>query len=451
MPALFVDSGSLLFKIKNIHPSQQQQQLINARGIARAMVAMDCRAVGIASRDLAAGVDFLKQLQQEEKLPWLSMNLVGKEDKQLVFAGSQLIKVGELTIAVLAITDEQALAGKDSSYTILPWQLVLADTVASISEKADMVILLSSYQDKINRTIAESVSGIDLILASDHSPANRIPLTVKDTLMARVAAQGKYLGMMRINWTAAKKWASNTPGELRSKQNELDRINWQIGRMERRVKGAELANDQRYKKLLTDRQTVQQTIKGLKNSKPEASKELSSFNNLFIPLKASMPEDPQIQKIIDQTTLEVNKLNKKRVRKPSQHSSLKTMTGWQKCRECHPEQTRFWQTTAHAKAVQTLVADNQQFNEECLLCHVTLPFYESQRVTAEQLLLSLPESLQTDGCESCHGPELAHSSAPETVNPLLPKEKTCLPCHTPDRDDNFVFAEKVGKIRCPRG
>jgi nitrate/TMAO reductase-like tetraheme cytochrome c subunit len=415
------------------------------------MAAMECRAVGIATQDLAAGVDFLKQLQEEEKLTWLSMNLVGKEDKKPVFAGSLLIKEGGLTIAVAGLTDEQALTGRDSAYTILPWQTVVANTISSISSKADMVILLSSYPDPVNRKIAESVSGIDLILASGHSPGNRIPLTIKETLLARVAVQGKYLGMMRINWTEAKKWADNSPGQLKSKQNELDRINWRIGRLQRRIKGAELAADPNYQQLLIDKKQVQQAITDLKNSKTKPADSLSTFSNSFIPLKAAMPEDRQIQKIIDQTTQEVNTLNKKRVHKPDRHSSLKSMTGWQKCRQCHPEQTRFWQTTAHARALQTLEADNQQFNEACLLCHVTLPFYESQRVTAEQLLLSLPGSLQTVGCESCHGSGLAHSSAPETVSPLLPKEKTCLSCHTPDRDDNFIFAEKVGKIRCPRG
>ncbi len=417
------------------------------------MAAMDCRAVGIADRDLAAGVDFLQQLQEQEKLTFLSLNLVDAEDKKPVFTGSILRKVGDLTIAVLAVTDEQALKGRNSKYLILPWQNLLADAVASVSENADMVILMSSYPDKVNREIAESVAGIDLMLVSGHAAGNRIPVTIKDTLVLRVAPQGKYTGMIRINWTEAGKWGQNTIGQLKVEQNALDRINWQIGRMKKRLKGDKLTNNPAYQKLLADKKQRQQSIEKLKNSDQQPDKQLSSFVNNFIDLKASMPEDRQVQEIIDQTTREVNRLNKKRIRKPAdrKHGSLKMMTGWEKCRQCHPEQTRFWQTTAHARAVQTLEKDNQQFNEDCLLCHVTLPFYDIERVTAEQLLLSLPRSLQTVGCESCHGAGRAHSTAPETVSPLLPGEKTCLPCHTPDRDDNFVFAEKAGKIRCPRG
>ena len=58
-----MDSGALLFKQNSIRPEMQEQETGTAQGIARAMQAMNCRAVGIAAQDLAGGIDLLKKIQ----------------------------------------------------------------------------------------------------------------------------------------------------------------------------------------------------------------------------------------------------------------------------------------------------------------------------------------------------------------------------------------------------
>ncbi len=128
---------------------------------------------------------------------------------------------------------------------------------------------------------------------------------------------------------------------------------------------------------------------------------------------------------------------------------MKTMAGWKKCQECHTGQTGFWQTTDHSRSLRSLVTDNQQYNEDCLLCHVTLPYYDAERVRADRLLLQLPKNLQMVGCESCHGSGAAHAGDPESVRTVKVGEKVCLTCHTPDHDDNFIYLEKINKVRCP--
>ena len=417
------------------------------------MKAMDCRAVGIAAQDLAGGIDLLKKIQAEKQLNWLSMNLVDSKDRQPIFAPFINTRVGSTNIAILGLTDEQAAQNNDAGYTILPWREVLQEILARAGERADMVILLSSYPEAVNKEISRTVQGIDLIIESGHAASNQPPQNVNDTLVAKVGAKGKYVGMMRINWTESGQWGQNFADKIRAEQNRLDRINWQIGRMEKRAQGKELARNERYTRLLAAREQSEQKIMELKKNKEQETGEPCSFTNRFIALKSSMPQDRKVQAIVDQTTREVNKLNRRRVRTTGkqQRSSLDTLAGWQQCRQCHPRQTTFWQTTAHAGAWQTLKEGNQQFNEDCLLCHVTLPYYDSARVKSERLLLQLPTSLNDVGCESCHGPAAAHSRQPESVRPVQPNEKVCKGCHTPDHDDNFIFADKIHKVRCPRG
>ncbi len=415
---------------------------------------MHCRALGISALDLAGGVELLKEMEKQENLQWLSANLVKPGTETPLFKPYIRTTVGNTPVTILGLTEEPAARHANGAFTVLPWKKVLPDLLEEVSKTGDMVILLSSCPESVNREIAGTMAGIDLILQSAHSPANRPPQQVNNTLLAQVAARGKYLGMMRINWTDAGTWGSDSSARIRAEQNRLDRINWQLGRMERRAGDKDLSGDKRYNELLAAKKQSEEQIAALKKARAQAPAEPCSYSNRFIALKSSLPEDHEVQAIIDQTTREVNQLNKKRVSRRGGnriHPSLSGLAGSEACNECHPVQSQFWKTTGHARARQTLVNNHQQFNDNCLLCHSTLPFYAPGRVKAENLLSRLPEKLYNVGCESCHGPALAHSKNPETVQPRLPTETTCKECHSPERDDNFIFAEKRMKIRCPRG
>ena len=125
-------------------------------------------------------------------------------------------------------------------------------------------------------------------------------------------------------------------------------------------------------------------------------------------------------------------------------------TGWRICADCHTVQTTFWKKTGHAKAYKTLVDAGQQYNLNCLPCHVTGTPDSLSPDTGSQDILSLPPTLQQVGCEACHGPGKNHAANPSPGNIIItPPESTCRRCHTPARDDQFFYEDDVKKIACP--
>ncbi len=451
---MFVDSGALLYKYKILHESPHKQQVaeLTARGIAKASQAMGCMANGIARLELDGGIDRLQKIEQNSKLTWLSMNLTDKAGHP-VFTPMLITKTGSTTIALLGLTDNGLSKEDQDNYAIVPWQEILPRYLQQARKEADMVILLSSYPEPINREIAQSVDGIHIILQADHSSVNQPPLQVKNTLLTRVATRGKYLGMLRIHWTDTGKWGQDFTEKIRSAQEKLDRINWQIGRLEKRDQPEQLTHNKLYKKLQLDQQTIEQTIAELRKKKEQALAEPCSYTSRFIALKSSMPDDPEVEKIIEQTTMEVNTLNQNRVRPAAARniSALVQLAGSNKCSECHVKQADFWMSTRHAKAWNTLAEVNQQFNDDCLICHVTLPFYQSERVKNEQLLVQLPKKFRDVGCESCHGGAANHAMNPENSLPAKPDQLTCLQCHTDEHSEEFIYADRLPLIRCPKG
>ncbi|MCI5207606.1 MAG: hypothetical protein D3910_02160, partial [Candidatus Electrothrix sp. ATG2] len=302
---MFVDSGSLLFQHKKTPAKKELAEKIKADGITAAMQAMNCRAIGIGVHDLSSGISFLKELQERHKTVWLSMNLVDPKKKQPIFTPYLITEVGGLKIALFGLTDDQGEhdeKGKETGYTILPWQDTLPKTVAKVGKKVDMTILLSSYSFQINKEIAEAVDGLHMILESGHAAPTTEPYQVKNTLIAQTGTRGKYLGMMQIEWNKAGQWSDKPFHRIRSEQDRLKRVKRQLARMEKQKKKAALAKDKEYKKLQAEKKQLVKSIKALKKRRDSAPKDdgMSQYTNRFVPLATSLPEDPDVKKIVDQ-------------------------------------------------------------------------------------------------------------------------------------------------------
>jgi 2',3'-cyclic-nucleotide 2'-phosphodiesterase (5'-nucleotidase family) len=449
LPFLFLSGGGLLFRHEAMQDGQEQQELIRAEGVAAAMRTMGCQASGIEAHDLAGGVELLRRFQAEGHLTWLSMNLAEAKSGSLIFAPSLLTETAGLRVALLGLTGSLDNAPDKERHVLLPWQETLPKELARLKGKAEMIILLSSLPAKINMEIAEARPEISLILTSA-AAASAHPFLVHETLFAQTGARGKNLGTMRISWTAAGKWAQDGFREINQTQERLDYVNVLLGRLERRGERKDQAGEK--DRLLTEKQQLEEKLALLREKIKTADENSCRFRNQFVALESSLPEDPKVREIIADMTSRINMLNRERQEEAGRVLVLSVLSGWQRCVKCHPAQAAFWEQTAHARSVQTLKKRAQQFNEDCLICHVTLPHYDPAKIKAERLILQLPERLRNVGCEVCHGPSAAHAASPEKVRTPNPKpdEQVCLGCHTPEHDGSFIFAEKEARVRCPK-
>jgi len=110
--------------------------------------------------------------------------------------------------------------------------------------------------------------------------------------------------------------------------------------------------------------------------------------------------------------------------------------GGETCEDCHPDQTKFWKTTRHAHAWQTLVERGQQFDFDCTGCHVT--GWEQPGGSN----LAVNESLRDVQCEVCHGPSSIHvdkggEEKPPATILAAPEDLCATQCHTHEHSDTF--------------
>jgi hypothetical protein len=119
------------------------------------------------------------------------------------------------------------------------------------------------------------------------------------------------------------------------------------------------------------------------------------------------------------------------------------VAGTHACRDCHAEACEAWDKSYHALAWQSLVKTGAQVDSDCQRCHATaygLPggFLSRNRTPQRQHV----------GCESCHGPSLAHADEPQIPTAYFKQAASqCEKCHDPENSPRFDYQEYWPKVR----
>ena len=463
IPGLILDGGNLLFKQQRLSPGLLQQAKITAAGIIDSYNIMNYAAVAVGTYDLAGGLSFLREQAARAEFTWLSANLVRKSDLKPLFPASLIRPVGSISVGVIGLTglDGTNRFEENEDAVLVSWQEVLPDIVADLAGKCDLLILLSNNTTEENQKIAESFPAIHIIIQSTPRPGNIVPELKNKSLIFQTGKQGKYLGWMSINWQESKTWGrAGAAKELATKKQELDGINGRISRIERREKKEALPANKSYQNLLASRDRLLSEIVFLENElqdMKESGQTPSTFENHFIALDVNMPDQPEVKKIVEATKASVNLAGRDQAGRAQSSPALPELmleklafTGWETCTPCHSPQAAFWQKTAHASAYQTLAGQEQQFNLDCLPCHVTAEYKDIKISDNDAALLSLPAQLQQVGCEVCHGPGKDHAATqdPKVVT-RKPEISICTRCHTSERDEGFNYENDLERIACP--
>lgn len=451
LPAIIVDAGSLFFKRTKLSDKLVEQEKVTAFGIVESYSRIGYDAVGIAREDLIAGLDFFRQLSDASSFPWLSANLVDINTNKPLFNPSVIIQKGNISIGITGLTaaDLYVKFKAEDNAAILPWQEVLPGIATELEKKCDIVILLSNLSAKDNLAITELYPDIDIIIQAGVNSANKAPQLLNRTLICQTGNQGKQIGIMNINWQNAP-WGSEKPAQLDKTKKSLDRLLWQLSKFDKyKDPLTELKKNpdqlRIYQNLISRKKELEGEIETLTTeiARQEPTSETpSTFKNRFIAMQTSLPDHPDVFEIVEKMNEKINQIGKKQIN--SKKTVVSDYMGSENCAPCHNYQAESWLKSMHAKAYATLVNKEQQFNLDCLPCHVT-----GNGELDQGDAVNLSKGMQAVGCENCHGPGRQHSKAPEK-NPLSAQlaASTCLKCHTDDHDDSFEFDRDVQKLNC---
>ncbi len=125
--------------------------------------------------------------------------------------------------------------------------------------------------------------------------------------------------------------------------------------------------------------------------------------------------------------------------------------GGASCDDCHSDAVEFWKKTRHAHAWETLVDRGQEYDYDCIGCHVT-GWTKPGGSNLASIAAKAP--LRDVQCETCHGPGSIHvAKGGEEKPPALlrgPAQDLCASqCHTKEHSDTFQLDAYLRDVTGP--
>ncbi|MFY9574003.1 MAG: multiheme c-type cytochrome [Blastocatellia bacterium] len=170
--------------------------------------------------------------------------------------------------------------------------------------------------------------------------------------------------------------------------------------------------------------------------------------NRYVALDSDIPDDPAAVEVVTaahtEFTNEQGQSAQATFGSPKPAALLapeSPYAGAEACAACHEKEHQIWQATRHAHAMATLEKKNQQFDNECVRCHV-VGFQRG----GFQSLYTTPQFANVQ-CEECHGPGRSHASNPAKGYGAMATPVGCMQCHKEPNDPDFDFAVYWPKIK----
>jgi 2',3'-cyclic-nucleotide 2'-phosphodiesterase (5'-nucleotidase family) len=284
-----LDAGDLLFK-KFSNPVQENELKMvteKAHLIINSFNLMGYDAIGIGDDDLSLGKESLLEISKKANFPFLSSNVFDEESGKPLFSPSILKRTNGLRIGIFSLLSPEAFPGQgDPRKKGLVFKSPVEtaqNMVKELQPKTDLIILLSHLGYPKDTELAQTVSGIHLIIGS-HTGMNlpHPPLINNKTIILQTSPKGMYGGRLDLTFYNHEPTFYNTAVRQTMEQN-LKTLNARLS--EGKGSEAEKAQWSRLK------EQMEQALKQLLGK--------NAFTNTIFPLGEQMKDHPEIAKMTE--------------------------------------------------------------------------------------------------------------------------------------------------------
>jgi len=172
--------------------------------------------------------------------------------------------------------------------------------------------------------------------------------------------------------------------------------------------------------------------------------------NRYVALDSVIPDDTGAEEAVTAAHTEFTNQQNQAAQAAQEAPPIKTspllaadspFVGGETCAGCHQKEHDVWVNTRHAHAMATLEKKSEQFDNECVRCHVV-----GYQRGGFQTLYSTPQFSNVQ-CEECHGPGRQHANNPGKGYGFMATPVGCMQCHKEPNDPDFNFAISWPKIK----
>lgn len=434
-PVLVVDAGSLLYSKAPVPDHLAAQEELKADLLVKTYKdKLGIGAIGLGPADLPKGPESIRLPRQAVNLP---------KDATYPVEAPHIIEVGGTKVGVFGVI---ALDAAPSLKVSDPREAGTAAIAKLRADGAQVVVALvqaSSKKDAVQ--LVRELPGVDVAVAGlglDAPEPERVEpeaTKVGDAWMVIPANRGQVISRLEIAYRGPGAFVD--AGGAAAAKEKIAYLDAQIAKLAVDLKAmdADPAADKAFVKQKHDEQAayVQQRADLVANPvrKPATG---SYFTLEQVKIGKALACDVEVQSLVTAYFRAAGEVNVKAAtgRPPPEAKGSATYVGSETCDDCHSDEVAFWKGTKHAHAWKTLVDRGQQFDLDCIGCHVT--GYEKPGGSN----LANNDKLRDVQCETCHGPASIHVAKGGEERPFAvvraPAENLCATqCHTKEHSDTF--------------
>lgn len=337
-------------------------------------------------------------------VPIVCANLV--KDDQLVYPPYVVLKTkGGARVGLIGLVDLNVgnpFVAKSFTEKIKEPAQVLPALIKELRGKADVIVVVYHAPADKAEQLAK-IPGVDVVISSHRSDKNKLfPPQGSNEIEAPVRVEN---GVAIVDAKTRTNWC-------------LGRLDLQLG-PDGKVKSA------KHRLVFLDRSFVED---------PEMVKIYDDYNAKV--KQAVLTNSAKLKKDAEAMLIKRG-LNPDEMRKRLHRSPFATS---EKCKDCHKSIYDNWSQSKHATAMADLEKVNQDYDPECVSCHVTGALVRNGFANRKED----PELVNVQ-CEACHGPGLQHATVPLKGYGKT-GEQTCRSCHTDERTPDFDFDTAWAKL-----
>lgn len=166
------------------------------------MELMGYDALNLGGPEFFFGKEFLERTRAHVSFPYIASNLL-YNGSRLPWTKEYIIKeAGGIKVAVLGVLNPSDLAqhpnqDRVKELQVMPPEAALNKLLPAVREKADLVVLLSSFGAEETRALAKAVSGVDVAIASG-SDDLFFSQTSEKPILLHTSYLGKTVGLLKL-------------------------------------------------------------------------------------------------------------------------------------------------------------------------------------------------------------------------------------------------------------
>jgi hypothetical protein len=443
-PTIVVDAGSLLYSKSPVPLHQEAQEELKADLLVRTYKdRLQAAAVGIGHADLVKGPAKLR-------FPRQAVNVTGET------APPQVIALGGTQVGVFGVVTPDAAPGMTVQEPVAASKAAVADL-----KKRGAQVVIGLIQAPTKRDAAKlvrEIGGIDLAIAGlgintpEPERVENEAQKINDSWLVVPANRGQVLARLDVTVRGPGPFAD--AGGVGAAKAKLETIDHQLATLDADIAKfqADPTADKAFvSQKIEERATLRSRRERLKKQPFDIPKTGNYFTLEMIRVSKGLACDKIVHDDVTAFYRAAGEANVKAaagIKPPPPAKGQPSYVGDDGCADCHEDAVEFWKKTRHAAAWKTLVDRGQQFDYDCINCHVT---GWAEKGGAN---LAFNEPLRDVQCETCHGPASIHLAKLGEEKPVsvrrAPPEALCLTqCHTKEHSDTFEWKAYMRDVTGP--